>query len=76
MQNKLCEVDADDIEGKIDVIRSLFEDLGMSFETYYADKPFASNRHLTNLDNAPSLLFGVWHPKQSAVTPVMLIRYG
>ena len=75
MQNTLCEVDADDIEGKIDVIRSLFEDLGMSFETYYADKPFASNRHLTNLDNAPSLLFGVWHPKQSAVTPVVFIPY-
>ena len=76
MQNKLCEVDADDIEGKIGVIRSLFEELGMSFETYYADKPFASNKHLTNLDNAPSLLFGVRHPKQSAVSPVMLIRYG
>ena len=71
LQSELCKIDSDDIDGKIAVIESLFRQTGLSFDSFSADEKFALNNHLTNLDNATSLLYGVWHPSNHSVTPVL-----
>ncbi len=70
LQSELCQIDSNDIDGKVAAIESLFRKTGLSFESFSADKKFPMNNHVTNLDNAPSLLYGVWHPSNRSVTPV------
>ena len=75
LQNHFCEVDLDDLEEKLHMMRELFTENGLSFNVHHGDIHFFDYDNSTSLGRFPTLVYGVWHPTKTTGSPVGTVLY-
>ena len=75
LQNQFCEVDLDDLDEKLRVMREVFTENGLSFNVHHGDAQFFDYDNSTSLGRFPTLVYGVWNPTKTTGSPVSNIPY-